>query len=664
MKHFTSMSYLLGLFCIFALASSSCVQAPVRAKPSPPARPVEKAPPKVEQELHSVEAMVRSGDTKKALPRLRKLAQQNPNSDVASDSELLMGNIYFGQGQYAEALTHYELIAPGSPFEAAADLHSVQALLKLGRAAEAEPLLNRISRLSGLTGEQAQEAETLRIEVFISEKKNTQALMTMVALSEHSNQPSDREKYKQMGQELIDTKLSEEELSDVAGDSHFGSLQIAAKYRYALLLADQKQYSRARDYLASVASAAPGTDIAERANSLIQQIDTRNRVDAATIGVVLPLSGKNAATGYKALHGIQLGLGIYGKASSRLRLAVIDSEGNPDAARRAIDRLVTEDNVIAVIGGLVSKTATAEASRAQEFGVPSIMLSQKAGITQAGDSVFRNALTGQMQMHQLVEIAMGKFGMHNFAIMYPNDAYGTEYANLFWDEVKSHGGDIVGAQPYDPKETDFRGHVQRLVGTFYLEDRMSEYKERMKQWSDKNPHHSSRQTQPTLEDILPPVVDFDAVFIPDSARAIGQLAPMLAYNNINDVKLLGTNLWNSPSIVTRGQKFVENSVFVDSVLTSDPAFKASDFFTNFKNTFEEDPGLIEVQGYDSALILRQLLASGENTRVGLQRRLATLTDFQGAIGTLAVSADREIKRPMTALTIKSGQILPLDRVTQ
>jgi ABC-type branched-subunit amino acid transport system substrate-binding protein len=252
--------------------------------------------------------------------------------------------------------------------------------------------------------------------------------------------------------------------------------------------------------------------------------------------------------------------------------------------------------------------------------------------------------------------------MHNFAILYPNDPYGVEFANLFWDEVSAHGGSITGAQPYDSSETDFRSHVQRLVGTFYLEDRADEYRLFSRAWTEKNPKRSARQAPPAPEELIPPIVDFDAVFIPDSAKAVGQIAPMLAYNNVSGVRLLGTNIWNSPSLISRGQKFVDNAVFVDSYLATAPGFVNSEFFTSFKSNFDEEPGLTELQAYDSALIFRQLVASGNNTRASLQNRMLHLENFPGAIGAISVNSEREFRRPVESLTVKDGHISPLDTI--
>ena len=103
-------------------------------------------------------------------------------------------------------------------------------------------------------------------------------------------------------------------------------------------------------------------------------------------------------------------------------------------------------------------------------------------------------------------------------------------------------------------------------------------------------------------------------------------------------------------------------MFVDSVLTNDPQFIGSNFYQSFKAAFNDDPGLIEVQGFDSAFMLRQVIAGGENTRIGVREKLASLQNFPGALGSLSVSPEREIRRPMTALTVSGGKFIPLDQV--
>ncbi len=655
-------SLLCGLFFVFA-----CSTQPERPTPVVIIKPTQPkaATPTAVKEFASAKAAYDSHQFKKALPLLKRFAQKNPGSDLTDEAAFLMGQIYYDGQQFQDAAAEYMQVINahhGSPFESEVILRASRSLLRLQRASEVEPILNQIN-VSHLSPTQTLEEKKIRIETYVALRDNMAALTVYNQLIQITPPGPQRDLYRTSAQEFVDNKLGEEDLRALADNRSSGELQPVAMYRYALLLAEKHDYTHARRYLEGVQASAPGTEMADHSRQLLTQIDSRNKVDNHTIGVILPLSGKQAAIGYKTLHGIQLGLGIYGKSGSNFRLAIIDSEGNADAGRRGVERLVAEDNVIAIIGGLLSKTATAEAAKAQEFGVPFITLSQKAGVTQIGDEVFRNALTSQMQVQQIVDVAMNQMKMSKFAILYPNDAYGVEYANLFWDEVRAHGGSIQGAQPYDSNETDFRGHVQRLVGLFYLEDRAEEYRLRLKQYNEKNQKRGVREKNPAIEDILPPIVDFDAIFIPDSAKAVGQIAPTLAYMNVHDVRLLGTNIWNSPALAQRGKNYVENSVFVDSFLNSGKSFQNTEFYDNFKSTFDEEPGIFEVQAYDSALLLRQMISQGEATRVGLTQKLGALKNFPGALGPLSISSTREILRPLTTLTVHQGQIVPLNSQT-
>lgn len=421
-------------------------------------------------------------------------------------------------------------------------------------------------------------------------------------------------------------------------------------------LTERKQ-EEAREYFQQVAQENANNDLTARANEYLKNIDSLRKVEPKTIGVVLPLSGKTAAIAQRTLRGIQLGLGLDGSPNSSFRLAVLDSQGNPEVARRAVERLVTEDNVIAVIGGLLSKTAAAEAAQASELGVPTLSLSLKSGVTELSPLVFRNSLTTEMQVRRLVRTSMEGLGYRRFAILYPNDSYGVDAANLFWDEVLARGGQITAAQIYSAKETDFRDVVSRLVGTFHVDARLEEFKARSKDLAEANATKSKSARLNTKDSVLPPQLDFEAIFIPDSLKAFGQIAATLSYSEVRNVKLLGTNLWNVDGVAKRAGNFASNLMFVDSYSSTDNRFLNSSFVKIYRKEFNADPGLFEVQGYDSALMLRQLISQGASSRSTLAQALTDLKNLPGLLGPLTMGDDREVLRPVVALTLEKGEIL-------
>ena len=117
--------------------------------------------------------------------------------------------------------------------------------------------------------------------------------------------------------------------------------------------------------------------------------------DSIDIGVMLPLTGRQASFGriqqkaaLMAADKINAGGGVSNK---KIELIVADSQGNPDAGRAAIRKLISQDRVL-VIGGGFSNTATwAAISIAQKNKIPFLVNSAAADkITQQGwEYIFR-----------------------------------------------------------------------------------------------------------------------------------------------------------------------------------------------------------------------------------------------------------------------------------
>jgi len=571
---------------------------------------------------------------------------------------------FFDAKEFNKSYDYYMAAAQawtGKPREAEALVWADRSLVRGSRFHEAVELSSQL-----LKTRKWNEALTSELTgyLFKSQESIGDVLSALSTAAEAQANPllaKEAESYRLKSNEIIENKLSPTDLEKVADQESMGLARAKANQRLGELSLEIRDQDGARKYFARAISIAPTSDAGIRSQEMLDQLEAVRRVESKTIGVVLPMSGKHAAISQKTLRGIQMGLGLYNNYPSSFKLAVIDSEGNPDNARRGVERLVKEDNVIAVIGSVLSKTAPAVAAKSSELGVPSIALSQKSGITDAGPNVFRNSLTSEMQVRYLVKVAMEELGMKKFAVLFPNDLYGVEFANIFWDEVLARGGQIVGAQNYSNKETDFRYPIQRLVGTYYVEGRADEYKMRLKEWSDAQTKKSVRNTPP--DDLLPPIIDFDAIFIPDSVKAMGQISAMLSFNGVKGVKLLGTNLWNVPGVAKRAGHFANNLVFVDSFVSTEPFFMNSVFTKDYKSIFTEEPGIFEVQGYDAALLLRQLISQGATNRESLSQALVKVQGFPGAVGPLSMTPQKEIMRPVVALMLDgSGTVVPFQKM--
>lgn len=645
------MKMRFGLILLVVLqVLTSCVTAPKKIPPKV-------APYDAKKELSRIQIEIAAGD-KRAILHLQRLIAKNPKTDVADDATYDLAKLYYVKSMFEQSYQAYMSLVNSdvfSPNEAEALNGAAHCLHKMGRLDEALALNARGLAIPGLSDGLKLDFQKHRYNLLTALGDQVDALKALAYIHDHEPSLEIKANVQARANDVVSRRLSQSDLEKSVDNPDFGFVRPQMAYRLALFRLGAKDYDGARNMFAKAAELGKGTPVEQQAQIYLTQIDSRRRVDPYTIGTVLPLSGKYAPYAQKTLKGLELGLGIYGPNRTQMKLAVMDSEGTPEGAQHGVERLVTEDAVIAIVGSLLSRTATSVAQKSEELGVPSMALSQKAGLTEGGSYIFRDAVTSDMQVSELVHVAMDELGMKKFAILFPNDSYGVEYSNLFWDDVLAKGGQITGAQPYNPQETDFRGPIKRLIGTYYVEDRRTEYEARLRDWFKKQKSLKTRNSPP--DDLLPPIADFDAIFVPDGPKAVGQIAPMLVYQGVDNPRLLGTNVWNTSELIRRGQKNVENSLFVDSNITNDPSFKSSKFYTDFKKTFGDDPGVFEAQGYEVGTILRQLILGGETTRVGLAQALTNIKQFQGVSGAMAMNSQRELVRPLIPLTVKDGTIV-------
>ncbi len=394
-----------------------------------------------------------------------------------------------------------------------------------------------------------------------------------------------------------------------------------------------------------------------------------NPVLGKKIGILLTLSGHFAPFGQKTLHGIQLAAGIFprnkqlakptvheevGISSSKVELVIRDDGGEPTQAVRALDELVQKDGVIAVIGPLSSKIVPAVAERAQQLGVPLITLTQKD--IEGLSFVFNAALTPHMQVHELVEFATEKWNAKSFAILSPKSRFGDEYARTFWDETEKRGAKMVGFESYPAEETDFRQYVDGLVGLTYPDARVREIQELKAKFLEEQAANKAKKLPRKKEQIsLPPIVDFDAVFIPDDPKALGQILPTFEYRDVTNAKYLGVSTWNNEDLLTRAGKHAEGAIFVDGYFPGMSSPYARQFTTDFQAVFGFDPSSLEATGYDAAQILVKLLTSGADSRESIREQMANLRGFPGIAGPISYIDGRLVKK-LAILTVRDGKI--------
>jgi ABC-type branched-subunit amino acid transport system substrate-binding protein len=406
----------------------------------------------------------------------------------------------------------------------------------------------------------------------------------------------------------------------------------------------------------------PEHENVQQANLLIEEIAGKSVYSRFTIGCLLPLSGPYKKYGNMAMKGIELALSQFNSQATNpsIHLLVKDTGGNPDKAILAMHDL-QNDQVAAIIGPII--TAETVATKAQHSGIPMITITQKENITEIGDNVFRNFITPEMQVKAVVSYAAEVLEVKNFAVIYPEEKYGTHFMNLFWDEVLKYGGKIVGVESYNPANTDFKDPIKKLVGLYYeIPEDIQEKLEAEKLDAEKlNAKKLDDKKQDDENEEPKPVVDFEAIFIPDGPKKAGLIIPQLAFHDIDDVYLLGTKLWHSKKLVDMSKEYIQRAIIPEGFFSESTTARVRDFVGKFEKTYSEKPGFIEAVAYDTSMILFQILSKPDvRSRSAIKNELLRLKDFQGVTGVTSFNDKGDVKKKLSLLRIKGDQFVELE----
>lgn len=378
-----------------------------------------------------------------------------------------------------------------------------------------------------------------------------------------------------------------------------------------------------------------------------------------TIGCLLPLTGKYAIFGQRALSGIQLAIQALSKKYSRqFKLIIHDTQANPDIAIEGV-RLFHQKNVAGIIGPLL--TVNQAGLEAQKLGIPLIALTQKNDFPLQGDYLFANFITPQMQVQTLGAYLFLELGIKKVAILYPNEKYGKKYMELFWDIVDEYDGEVVGVESYDGKKTDFTEPIQKLTGQFFpvpdfLKPEAIELENNVTIDGDEN----TRLLQTDEEEKIQ--IDFEALFIPDSPSVVNLILPQLAYNDARGIYLIGTNLWHHKSLLKEAKRYNKQAIITDGFFSSSANSVTAQFAKKFEALFDTKPKFLEAISYDTAYLLfltamDETIDSRQTLKDALQGKLV----YEGVTGNTIFDKDGIAHRELFLMTIKKGKFVEISR---
>lgn len=591
----------------------------------------------------------RRGEDQKAFEAYRRYVEAEPEAEEAPDALHRMARIKQREHRFEEALSILERISKDYPDYSRAVLaqyNIMEALFHLDRLKECREKADQwLQRNPGHDLEGQVLFLMGRAEEGLDDYTAAVRLYSRAARI-LSSAPHKLEELEHKAEDLIES-ASLEDLKSIRTEAEPGPFLPLVLLRTARLHLDADELLDAREAAKALIEAASDPDLILEGRKILARIDEDLISGKGRIGCLLPLTGPFAIYGKEALNGIQLAASDWKRPKSGLEIELLirDTKGSDKTAAAAVEELAREQRVSVIIGPLAGRAAEAAAEKAQELGVPIIALSQREGIPETGEMVFRNFLTPSAQVDVLAETAVWDLGIRRFGVLFPENAYGNLFMGLFQDKVEELGAEITTVEFYPTDKTDFAGEVRRMV--------------KLDRPFPGSAARGQGGSGSSSEDELEPIVEFEAVFIPDIAERAAMIIPQFPFHKVLGLRFLGTSLWQSEDLIETSGDYIQDAIFPSAFFEELDSLLVRDFTSRYRRIFEAAPGLLAATGYDTLSIIKHVLESRRVlTRKDIQEALVELEGVEGITGRLSFQSSGELDRRPLVLTVKGKRFEP------
>lgn len=187
--------------------------------------------------------------------------------------------------------------------------------------------------------------------------------------------------------------------------------------------------------------------------------------DTIKVGLVIPLTGAFASTGFQLQAGARLYLAQNGDkvAGKRVELVIKDDGGVPDTTRRLAQEMIVSEKIVAIAGFGLTPLAFATAPIATQSKTPMVvMAAATSSITERSPYIVRTSFTVPQATLGMAEWA-SKNGIKKVVTLVSDYGPGIDAETTFKSRFPLNGGKVIGELRVPLASPDFSPFLQRAV---------------------------------------------------------------------------------------------------------------------------------------------------------------------------------------------------------
>lgn len=333
------------------------------------------------------------------------------------------------------------------------------------------------------------------------------------------------------------------------------------------------------------------------------------------IGAIGPLSGAASTYGISVKEGATLlekevndAGGINGK---KIKFVFEDDQAEPNSATQAFNKLVDNEKVVAILGGVTSGATLAIAPNSTARKIPMITpTGTEPTITNiGGEYMFRGCFVDSFQGEILGKYATETLKKKTAAVLYNSGSdYSKGIADAFKTKFEAEGGTVTEFLTYNDKDSDFKAQLTKIKNT--------------------NP---------------------DVLVLPDYYNVVGLIAKQARSIGI-DSQLLGGDGWESEDLTEIGGDAVDGALYINHYYSQDTETNVKNFVESYKKEYNKEPDAFAALSYDTAKILvKAIEKANSNDGEAIKNALASM-ELNSVTGNIKFGSDRSAIK--TAVIIK------------
>lgn len=349
--------------------------------------------------------------------------------------------------------------------------------------------------------------------------------------------------------------------------------------------------------------------------------------DTIKVGGLLEMTGGSASFGISGKNGIDLALkkinekGVLG--GKKLSLVVADTKSEASEATNGMQKLISQDKVVAVIGPNQSSAVIASGAINNGAKVvditpmgtnPDVTVDPKT--KQVKPYSFRTCFIDPFQGTVMASFASNELKVKRAAIYIDNTSdYAKGLAQFFKENFVKNGGQIVIEEAYLQKDTDFKSTLTKI-----------------------------KAAKP------------DFIYIPGYYQEVGLIVKQAREMGIT-VPMAGGDGWDSAKLPEiAGKAALENTFFSSLYSPDDTSDLNKEFVAEYKKAYNTNPDVFAALAYDSALLVAKAIEdAGSADPAKIAEAMAKIKGFKGVSGEVTFNEQHNPIKSAVIIEHKDGK---------